>query len=138
MPEGRTNSTPEGDCWNPSRRVVDRTIAVLCVCVLPLFPVHFVGELVSCTGFLPPRLSLTPLSSYSSLSAHWAIETREERHWRHLEGDVSGKTWLAQREQVSTQPAQRDTTRKRKDVPMQFSADLAADRHVLVSARAAK
>ena len=67
----------------------------------PVSPVHFIGELVSCTGFLPPRLSLTT-NRLSSLSAHWSIESSADQHWRPLDGgETSGKTWLAQRESPS-------------------------------------
>lgn len=64
------------------------------------FPVHFIGELRSCSGFLPPRLALTT-ARLSSLSAAWTIEPRDDRHWRLLEGDASGKTWLSHRETPS-------------------------------------
>jgi len=58
--------------------------------------VHVVGELSTCSGFLPPFLTLSG-RALSSLSCNWQVDTPDDRHWRHIEGDIAGKTWLAQR-----------------------------------------
>ena len=72
---------------------------VVCCCAGFSCAVHFVGELRSCSGFLPPYLTLSG-RALSSLSCNWQVETPDDRHWRHIEGDTMGKTWLAQRTAV--------------------------------------
>ena len=109
MPEGRYLSAIAADCStltaDPSpSQATSLTHSFICCCHCPLCTrcaVHFVGELRSCSGFLPPRLALTG-GTLSSLSAHWQIYSRDERIWRHVEGDASGNTWLAHREEVGT------------------------------------
>jgi hypothetical protein len=69
---------------------------------------HVIGEIRCSKGFerywgrLPTfLLSPTSASSYPALFATWQIISKEDTKWRHLQGQIQGRTWLAERKVVS-------------------------------------